>query len=277
MPRKIFIFSFLIAIVGLNPVMADYDSHFKIEIPDSVSAIVTSSEMRDFINSDSPLDRIVACQRLGQIKGKSAYRLLVETFNNESGRPVIEAPRGVKYYALLNIANTGVPDAENYLKTISTQLAEQVETIPRGFVSVDIMDAIAGSFDGLLELDTNSAIDYLKRVFDNEKYYWMIRQMAHMNTLRNELKKGVYATASDTTEFLLNLITQSGSKITMYDSTGSINVNFILNGSSGYLLFEYGRTTLPHLRDYILNLDPDDPMLPALRQLETDMTSNPPR
>ncbi len=268
-----------IAITFLSPgnSQADFDSHLKIEIPDSVSFLVSSSDLENFIRSENPIDRIVACQRLGQIKGESAYHLLVEAFNNEPGRPAIEAPRGVKYYALINIAKTEVPEVEDFLKKVSTHLAGQIEIIPQGFVPVDIITALEGAFDGLLDLGTDSAINYLKGIFNNERYYWMIRQLAHMNILRYELKKGDYATASDTTNFLLNLHTKAGSKIALYDSTGNFDVNYILNGSSGFLLFEYRRTTLPYLSDYILQLDADDPMLPLLKQMETDMINNPPR
>ena len=275
MLRKLYISSFLIAIFGLNPVMADYDSHLKIEIPDSVSVMVSPSDLENLARSENPLDRIVACKRLGQIKGESAYRLLVEAFNNEPGRPVIEAPRGVKYFALVNIAKTGVPEAEKFLKKVSTHLAGQIEIIPQGFVPVDIITALEGAFDGLLDLGTDSAINYLKGIFNNERYYWMIRQLAHINILRYELKKGDYTTASDTTDFLLNLLTRAGSKIALYDSAGNFDVNYILNGSSGFLLFEYRRTTLPYLSDYFLQLDADDPMLPLLKQMETDMINNP--
>ncbi len=268
---------FLIAIIGLNPVIADYDDNQRIEIPDSVLVLTSPSDLENFIKSQSPIDRIVACKRLGQIKGESAYHLLVEAFNNEPGSAAIEGPRGVKYYALVNIARTEVPEAEEFLKRISSQMAGQIETIPQGFVSNDLIVALEGAFDGLLLLGTDSAVDYLEEVFNNERYYWLIRQLAYVNILRYDLRKGDYGTASDTTDFLLDIFTQAGSKIAMYDSSGNFNVNYILNGSSGYLLFEYRATALPYLSDYILHLAPNDPMLPRLRKLETDMINNPPR
>jgi hypothetical protein len=276
MLRKLCFALLLIGILNINPVMADYDPRFKIEIPDSVKALDSPLDLKNFINSENPKDRIVACKRLGQIKGKSAYNLLVEAFNNEAGDPSIEAPRGVKYYAPLNIARTGVPQAEDFLKELSTKLAGQIEAIPQGFVSTDIISALEGSFNGLLELGTGSSIDFLHEVFNNERYYWLIRQIAHMNISRYELKRSDYATASDTTDFLLDIFMKAGGEEAMYDSTGNIDVNFILRSSSKFLLYDYSNTILPYLSNYILQLKSDDPMLPMLRKMETNMINNPP-
>jgi hypothetical protein len=275
MVRNLGLSLLITGIFNLNLVMADYDPRFKIEIPDSVMALNSASDLKSFISSKNPLDRIVACKRLGQIKGETAYNLLVEAFNNEPGDPSIEAPRGVKYYAPLNIARTGVPQAEDFLKELSARLAGQIEAIPRGFVSTDIISALDGSFNGLLELGTDSSIDFLQGVFNNKGYYWLIRRLAYINILKYELKRNEYATASDTTDYLLDIITKAGGEEAMYDTTGNIDPNFILHSSSKFLLYKYSNTILPYLSNYILHLKPDDPMLPKLRKMETNMINNP--
>lgn len=263
----------VVAVVAAATAVADVDPDFSYEIPAYIKSISNAQGLTQYLNSKSSIERITACIRLGEIGGDDAIDLLVDAFEKE---PHGSAAEAVKFQALTSIGKIGGARAEALLKQIARDYSKNVSDSTQVFGFEDSLAALSGALEGLYFIGSSSAEAFIDSIFNNGTYYWFVRYLAYINILRYDLRKGDYATASDTADFLLDILTQAGGKTAMYDSSGNFNVNFILSGGSGYLLFEYRATALTYLSDYILHLDAHDPMLPLLKKMETDMMSNPP-
>jgi len=253
-------------------VLGDVDPEFSYETPEYIKSISTAKALRQYVYSQNTLDRITACIRLGEIGGEASIQILIEAFNKE---PHGSAAEAVKFHALLSIGKIGGARAEKFLTEIAMNYSENINNSTQAFGIKDSLAALRGSFQGLYEIGSSSTIAALDSIFKNQNYYWFVRSLANLQLLKHELRNDSIRTASDSALSLMARLRNLGGPYKQFNPNGKINEGFMVQNNIFYLIYQYRNITLPYLKEFIVELDINDPGIPSLEKLKDDMESNP--
>jgi hypothetical protein len=253
---------------------ADIFETRRIERPNIIMEYSDPDSLVALLNCSDESVKVAACKRLGEIGEKRNLNDLYSAFQKEIYRDGIDLPYGIKYYAPISMANIGGRDAEEMIKGIASGHLIKTRRVDL-FSTRDTIAALSGSFFALSKIASISAHAYLDSVFEDRQAYWFIRSLANLNAIRIELAKDSLATKADTAQLLMSRLDSLGGPHRQFDDKGEINDVFIKAHNIRLLIYEFRGWITPFLNDYIDSLSQNDPKLPSILQLQTNIERNP--
>jgi hypothetical protein len=202
-------------------------------MPDYILKCTNNDSLIALLDRGNDLERVSACVRMGEIGSKIFYRPLLNAFENEKYRAGLDRPYGVKYYSLLSIEKIEKAQSEELLINISKRHLLNITRPDIDFIG-DTMQVIYASFEALERIGSNSAQRYLDSISSCENIYWDIRAYANLSSMRINLADQKYATKSDTSQFLFTKLDSVGGPHRQFDSSGNINMSFIVADNIGF-------------------------------------------
>jgi hypothetical protein len=210
----------------------------------------------DSLKSPARQIRILAAERLGELKDALAIESLKSAYENEPYELIDDGDLGLKYHALKSIGKINGEDAKKYLMNLGDSLISPKSNIHGRQFYGSRLQELYGVFDGLSEYPDSATIEYLNSILNLADFDLMVREYAYESLIRIELKHNEYKNSIDTLEMLINLFNNSYSSTNSGNDSESIAIinrtvlkNFIIN---------YGIQNTEFLNNYKSNRPPGD-------------------
>lgn len=266
----------LIILIGwcYIPSFADVLEQSQIQWPRYILESFNSDSLATFLSSDSEIDRIAACIRIGELGEKKYYPTLLATLEREPYRTGLDLHYGVKYHSLIAMAKAGEADAEETIKRIAARHLIKRNDVDRQVTSDTIL-VLQGAFDALGLIASEDAKEFLDSVFKDNSVYWPIRSMANYNYWKIGVADTSISSKADTANFLFSHLDDFRGPNQQFESDGSINAVFLNENNIRTIIYENRGWIIPYLNDYVNSISIDDPYRHSILGLKTDMERNP--
>lgn len=263
----------LLVVLPLLGVRAEGLFPYRVQIPDSINVIDNPDSLTPFLNSEKAKDRLAAIAKMGNIGNSESVHELIALFEKE---PTSVNSEVIKYHLLKSIGEIGGPDAEQYLLSVISDYAPNIDNETQAFSIEDSLSSLLGAFEGLYLIGSDTASAVFQNIYENEGFYWLIRSKAYEYSLMSQLSTAEFAAPVDSIDFLINELIKVGKHQKLRNSNGDINNGFVKQRALGFLLFNYREISESFLAQAISDLPPDDPALPELEKIKNNMENNPP-
>ena len=103
--RTVFYFLIIVMLCSYSHSSADAIDPLLVQWPDYIMKIQRPDSLVPYLSSKMEIERCAACIRIGELRDKKYFIVLLSAFNKEESRPGLDLSYGVKYYSLIGLAN----------------------------------------------------------------------------------------------------------------------------------------------------------------------------
>jgi hypothetical protein len=210
--------------------------------------------------------RILAAERLGELKNSVAIESLKKVYENEPYELIDDGELGLKYHALKSIGMINGNDSKKYLISLGEKLILPQSNIHGRQFYGSRLQEIYGVFDGLSEYPDSATIEYLNNILNLADFDLMVREHAYESLVRVDLRQNGCRNSIDTLEMLINLFKNSYTSTNSEFDTESIAI--IKKTVLKNLIINYGIQNPEFLSNYKSNRPSGDPFVREINDIE---------